>query len=159
MTGSGRGLTIRSTGAYTACRYLARHFILGQIPSRRSGPVSSNVRPRIFLLWLFQRSIAQPLRTEYTPSPNALTPTSRHMRPESVCQSPPPGNLGAALGFHRQALAACVLLRQVSSLCKVTSAWPNPSVNRTLHGMPGFGPPFHSGPNPAIPFRAGYLKR
>ena len=35
----------------------------------------------------------------------------------------------------------------------------NPSVNRTLHGMPGFGPPFHSGPNPAIPFRAGYLKR
>ena len=35
----------------------------------------------------------------------------------------------------------------------------NPSVNRTLHGMPGFGPPFHSGPNPVIPFRAGYLKR
>ena len=35
----------------------------------------------------------------------------------------------------------------------------NPSVNRTLHGIPGFGPPFHSGPNPAIPFRAGYLKR
>ena len=37
-------LTIRSTGAYTACRHLARHFILGQIPSRCSGPVSSNVR-------------------------------------------------------------------------------------------------------------------
>ena len=81
------------------------------------------------------------------------------MRPESVCQSPPPGNFGAALGFHRQALAAGVLLRNISSLCKVTSAWPNLSVNRTLHGMPSFGPPFHSGPNPAIPFRAGYLKR
>ena len=31
----------------------------------------------------------------------------------------------------------------------------NHSLNRTLHGMPGFGPPFHSGPNPAMPFRAG----
>jgi hypothetical protein len=38
-------LTIRSTGPYTACRHLARHFILCQIPSRCSGPVSSNVRP------------------------------------------------------------------------------------------------------------------
>ena len=41
--GCGRGLTIRSTGPYTACRQLARHFILGQLPSRCSGPVSSNV--------------------------------------------------------------------------------------------------------------------
>jgi hypothetical protein len=37
--------------------------------------------------------------------------------------------------------------------------WPNPSVNRTLHGLPAFGPPFHSGPNTAKPFRAGYFKR
>ena len=36
-------LTHRSTGPYTACRQLARHFILGQSPSRCSGPVSSNV--------------------------------------------------------------------------------------------------------------------
>ena len=36
---------------------------------------------------------------------------------------------------------------------------PNPSVNRTLHGLPAFGPPFHSGPNAVNPFRAGYFKR
>jgi uncharacterized protein len=39
------GLTIRSTGPIAACRHLARHFILGQIPSHHNGPVSSNVRP------------------------------------------------------------------------------------------------------------------
>jgi hypothetical protein len=39
------------------------------------------------------------------------------------------------------------------------AALPNPSVNRTLHGLPAFGPPFHSGPNTANPFRAGYFKR
>ena len=43
-----RRLTIRSTGPYTACRHLARHFILGQIPPRCSGPVSSNVMRRPF---------------------------------------------------------------------------------------------------------------
>jgi hypothetical protein len=52
--------------------------------------------------------------------------------------------------------------------CKAESApvpfgncqlWPNPSVNRTLHGLPAFGPSFHSGPNTAKPFRAGYFKR
>ena len=37
------GLTIRSTGPIAACRHLARHFILGQIPPHRNGPVSSNV--------------------------------------------------------------------------------------------------------------------
>ena len=45
------------------------------------------------------------------------------------------------------------------SLRKSAKVPANHSLNRTLHGMPGFGPPFHSGPNPAIPFRAGYLKR
>ena len=39
------------------------------------------------------------------------------------------------------------------------SVRPNPSVNRTLHGMPASGPPFHSGPCAVMPFRAGYLKR
>ena len=39
------------------------------------------------------------------------------------------------------------------------TATPNPSVNRTLHGMPASGPPFHSGPYAVIPFRAGYLER
>ena len=43
-TGTKCGLTIRSTGPYRACRHLARHFLLGQVPSRCSGPVSSNVR-------------------------------------------------------------------------------------------------------------------
>ena len=41
-----RRLTIRSTGPYTACPHLARHFILGQILPRCFGPVSSNVMPR-----------------------------------------------------------------------------------------------------------------
>ena len=45
------------------------------------------------------------------------------------------------------------------SLALSAQVLATPSVNRTLHGMPGFGPPFHSGPNPVIPFRAGYLKR
>jgi hypothetical protein len=40
------GLTLQSTGRYTACQYLARHFILGQILSIRSAPVTSNVRPQ-----------------------------------------------------------------------------------------------------------------
>jgi hypothetical protein len=39
-----RGLTLQSTGRYTACQHLARHFILGQILSIRSAPVTSNVR-------------------------------------------------------------------------------------------------------------------
>ena len=38
-------LTNHSTGRYTACLALARHFILGQTQSCRSAPVSSNVRP------------------------------------------------------------------------------------------------------------------
>ena len=41
-----RGLTIRSTGRYTACRRMALHFIMGQAPSICSAPVSSNVRQR-----------------------------------------------------------------------------------------------------------------
>lgn len=35
----------------------------------------------------------------------------------------------------------------------------NTSFNRTLHSLPAFGPPFHSGPNTINLFRAGYLKR
>ena len=62
---------------------------------------------------------------------------------------------------------SCVFHRRLpqspseSALRQLRPEWAlaNPSVNRTLHGMPGFGPPFHSGPNPALPFRAGYLKR
>jgi len=39
-------LTRRSTGHVAACRHLARHFILVQMPSRLNVPVSSNVRQR-----------------------------------------------------------------------------------------------------------------
>ena len=41
------------------------------------------------------------------------------------------------------------------SLRKSAKVPANHSLNRTLHGMPGFDPPFHSGPNPILPFRAG----
>ena len=39
------GLTIRSTGPIAACRHLG-YKSLAQMPTRRNGPVSSNVRPR-----------------------------------------------------------------------------------------------------------------
>ena len=46
ICGSGpiTSLTPRSTGPYTACRHLGKHFMLAQIPPRCSGPVSSNVK-------------------------------------------------------------------------------------------------------------------
>ena len=47
----------------------------------------------------------------------------------------------------------------ISKASNSGAALPNPSVNRTLHGLPAFGPPFHSGPNTVNPFRAGYFKR
>ena len=47
---NGRWLTLRSTGRYTACLALARHFILGQTQPCRSAPVTSNVRRRKFNL-------------------------------------------------------------------------------------------------------------
>ena len=39
-----RGLTTRSTGPIAACRHLG-YKSLAQMPTRRNGPVSSNVRP------------------------------------------------------------------------------------------------------------------
>ena len=39
------GLTYRSTGPIAACRHLG-YKSLAQMPARRNGPVSSNVRPR-----------------------------------------------------------------------------------------------------------------
>ena len=33
----------------------------------------------------------------------------------------------------------------------VVGATYNPTLNRTLHSAPAFGPPFHSGPNAATP--------
>jgi hypothetical protein len=46
-----------------------------------------------------------------------------------------------------------------ASCGQVREVLPNPSVNRTLHGLPALGPPFHSGPNTVNPFRAVYFKR
>ena len=40
-----RGLTIRSTGPIAAGRHLG-YKSLAQMPARRNGPVSSNVRPQ-----------------------------------------------------------------------------------------------------------------
>jgi hypothetical protein len=63
------------------------------------------------------------------------------------------------------AVSSFVSLAPLSSLLPIGkagnsgAALPNPSVNRTLHGLPAFGPPFHSGPNTVNPFRAGYLER
>ena len=58
-------------------------------------------------------------------------------------------------GCVRQVLAIQCTLRVGKSIAAWYKVLANQSLNRTLHGMPGFGPPFHSGPNPVLPFRAG----
>ena len=53
-----RRLTIRSTGPIAACRHLG-YKGPAQMPARRNGPVSSNVRPHIFNAVLRHRSRIQ----------------------------------------------------------------------------------------------------
>ena len=58
-------------------------------------------------------------------------------------------------GCAQQVLAFQCTRRVGKSLAAGYKVLANHSLNRTLHGMPSFGPPFHSGPNPAMPFHAG----
>ena len=66
--------------------------------------------------------------------------------PESVSrQMQKPGTFASSVMFK----AANAVLVPVRALLA------NQSLNRTLHSVPAFGPPFHSGPNAATPQCAG----
>ena len=53
-------------------------------------------------------------------------------------------------------LASTVMSKAVNAvLVSVHALLANQSLNRTLHSVPAFGPPFHSGPNAVPLFRAG----
>ena len=143
--------SVQSVAAQSAARRaLRRSTVIGpEFPSRT---VSANtIHPGPAISCFGERSLPANvwMQTAHTPLVPSLNTARLHRNSNST------NSLGCV--FHQ-------LLPQPpsgSALRRVQPKWAlaNPSVNRTLHGMPGFGPPFHSGPNPALPFRAGYLKR
>lgn len=53
-------------------------------------------------------------------------------------------------------LASSVMFMEANAVLVIVHALlANQSLNRTLHSVPAFGPPFHSGPNIVPLFRAG----
>ena len=57
---------------------------------------------------------------------------------------------------RRGRFASTVMSKAVNAvLVSAHALLANPSLNRTLHSVPAFGPPFHSGPNTVPLFRAG----
>ena len=106
-------------------------------------------------------------RRAVLPKRNRLLSAINHLQTATFLPVPSLNTARLRRNSNSTLTAGCVLhrwrrqspsgpsLRQV----QLIRALANPSVNRTLHGMPGFGPPFHSGPKPVTPFRAGYLKR
>ena len=51
--------------------------------------------------------------------------------------------------------SASMLTPACRAFHSVVGATYNPTLNRTLHSVAAFGPPFHSGPKAGTPFRAG----
>ena len=67
------------------------------------------------------------------------------LREAAACQIQRPGSF-----------ASTVMSKAVNAvLVSVHALLANQSLNRTLHSVPAFGPPFHSGPNTVPLFRAG----
>ena len=125
-----RGLTYRSTGPIAACRHLG-YKSLAQMPARRNGPVSSNVRPR----------------------PHTQPKIKAKMQPSTSCAIPNIAFLAnlwfaahvaqcSLLGILRGVVPTASVRQRIKRLWlgrPSVTAWPNLSLNRTHCGVPSFG--------------------
>ncbi len=128
-------------------------------------PLASAPSERSALVTLRQRSwLCRSSNVRFCPSFG--TAVAEHSSPGTQCSrssgiSAKPARAATRNAKHSVWLRSAALVSsgvQLNNEPQFTER-ANPSVNRTLHGMPASGPPFHSGPYAVMPFRAGYLER